>query len=230
MSALGRPIVDQDCVQVVRYVAVFAEGGSYQVFLLQDLPVDLRQLIRDRSFVRGEHICCACKLGYVEAINALKVTPDLLRRCSRGLRLPLLTFYLFDFFNWERLTSFGGNLPLHELHGLREAFKDRIRLACFELLAQGLDLILEETRPLPYAFDSANVALQKLVNVNCFLKLELFVILDQLQLLLVVVNTIYVEDEDVGWLLHPALIDANLRLAGLIVRDLMATRIFPVVH
>ena len=126
------------------------------------------------------------------------------------MRLSLVTFCLFYFFNLYRLTSFGGNLSLHKLHRLREALEDRIRLACFEFLAQGFYLVLEKTCPLPYALDPANVALKKLVNMDCFLKLKFLEILDQLQLLLVVVNTIKGEHENVWWLLHPAFIDADL--------------------
>ena len=106
------------------------------------------------------------------------------------MRLSLVTFCLFYFFNLYRLTSFGGNLSLHKLHRLREALEDRIRLACFEFLTQGFYLIFEKTCPLPYAFDPANVALEELVNVDCFFKLKFFEVLDQFQLFLVIVNTI----------------------------------------
>ena len=139
----------------------------------------------------------------------MKVCPNLLRGEIGRSRLSLITVSLFLFFLWHWLTSFGGNLSLHELDGLGEAHEDRVRLARFEFLAQGFDLLLEEPCPLAHSFDSADVAFEELVDVDCFLELELLEILDQLQLFLVVVDSIDGEDQDIGWLLHPALINAN---------------------
>ena len=82
MSTFGRPVVNQDRVQVVRNVAVLAEGGSYQIFFLLDLLVDLGLLICDCHLVGGEKVCCTCELGHVK-VDTLKVAPDLLRGSSR---------------------------------------------------------------------------------------------------------------------------------------------------
>lgn len=111
-----------------------------------------------------------------------------------------------------------------------EGFKDGVLLAGVELLAQGLDLLLESAGTLSDAIDAADVTLEELVDVDSFVELELFEIFDELELLFVILDSIQGEDEDVGRIFDPALVDADLRLTCFIVGDLIPARLLPVIH
>ena len=88
-----------------------------------------------------------------------------------------------------------------------------ILVTCFILFPQQLDLLLHSLGLLEYALNTADISFEVLVHVEFLVKLESFEGFLEFSGFCVERDSIRVQDKDVGRILHPSLVNTDLRAA-----------------
>ena len=107
-----------------------------------------------------------------------------------------------------------------------------ILVTCFILFPQQLDLLLHSLGLLEYALNTADISFEVLVHVEFLVKLESFEGFLEFSGFCVERDSIRVQDKDVGRILHPSLVNTDLRAAPtrLIVGYFIAVGLLPIVR
>ena len=175
MTAFCGAIVNQNCVQIVRDVAVVCKGICYASFKLRYPVLYLLFSPYHGVLVGLYYLNCSCLLIRSQ-VDSFHICPW------------VSLFRIFRFFYYSPLPV--GLLSEKEFLCLLEVVQYLVLVACLKLLPQLLDFLFHPLGLLENALDPSNICLQVLINKDPLFKFESFKRFFEFLCLLVILHTI----------------------------------------
>ena len=175
VATFSGAIMDQNCMKVIRHVAIVCECRAFLLRELMNLLLDCGLLFLNCSFVSCQKTLSCLNLGLV-CRGTLKVAVNI--RHSDLVRTNWLAFFTLFYDRWL-LAFFERNLSLEERDRLLKTFEGLVFFTSLKLGAKTFDFSFEAPCSFADTINAANVAFKKLIDVNCFIEGEFVEIFNQ---------------------------------------------------